>query len=85
MYGNVDVVVKLMRAETSTGSLSLVSLLSDFKSAELTTDQILNGSIIVNVASAGYYALVVNPSANSPYPSDTNSTPTRIFVKKLSN
>jgi len=85
MYGNVDVVVKLMRAETSNGSLSLVSLLSDFKAAELTADQIINGSIIVNVTSAGYYALVVNPSANSPYPSDSNSTPTRMFIKKLRN
>jgi hypothetical protein len=74
-----------MRSDTINGALSLVTLLSDQKFAETSTDQIINGSVVVNVASEGYYAIIFNPSDNTPFPSDTDSAPTRVFVKKLRN
>jgi hypothetical protein len=86
LFNNVDVTVKLLRFEGSTGGTgALVSLLSDFKAAELTADQLINGTIVVNITSPGFYSVIVNPSANTPFPSDSDSTPTRVFVKKLSN
>lgn len=83
LYGNVDVLVKLRRGSTTSDTPTLVSLFSDFKASELTADQLLNSTIIVNVTSAGYYDVAVNPSANGPYPSDTNNTPSRLFIKRL--
>jgi len=84
LFNNVDVVVKVSSAATSGGAMSAITLLNDFKFAELTADQLMNGTILLNVTSAAYYTICVNPSANSPFPSDGNSTPTRIFVKKIS-
>jgi len=43
----------------------------------------MNGTICTFISTPTYFTISINPSANSPYPSDTNSTPTRIFVKKL--
>lgn len=84
LFNNVDVLVKVSSAATSGGTMSPITLLNDFKFAELTADQLMNGTILLNVTSAAYYTICVNPSANSPFPSDSTSTPTRIFVKKIS-
>lgn len=84
LYSNVDVLVKLMSASTSNGAMSLVSLFNDNRFSETSDDQLLNGTIIVKVESTGYYGVAINPSANSPYPSSANSTPTRLFIKKVS-
>ena len=85
LYGNVDVVVKLLRHETSSGGGSLVTLFSDTKYAELSTDQIMEGTLLINVTSAGYYSVAVNPSANSPFLSASDSSPTRLSIIKLRN
>lgn len=84
LAGNVDILVKVSTAATSGGAMSPVTLLHDAKFSELSADQLLNGTLMLNVTAAGYYTICVNPSANSPFPSDGNSTPTRIFVKKVS-
>lgn len=83
LAGNVDILVKVSTAATASGAMSPVTLLHDAKFSELSADQLLNGTLMLNAA-AGYYTICVNPSANSPFPSDGNSTPTRIFVKKVS-
>jgi hypothetical protein len=64
--------------------MSQVTLINDSKFAELSTDQQLNGTVIFNVASPGYYTVSVNPSANTPFPSNTGSAPPRFWLKKLS-
>jgi len=84
IQGNMDILVKVSSAATSGGAMAAVTLLHDYKSTELSADQLMNGTLMLNVTSAGYYTICVNPSANSPFPSDGNSTPTRIFVKKIS-
>jgi len=84
LYNNNDVTVSLNSAATSSGAMSQVTLINDCKFAELTADQQLNGTVVFNVASPGYYTVSVNPSANSPYPSFTGSAPPRFWLKKLS-
>jgi hypothetical protein len=63
--------------------MSVVTLLSDDKFVETTGDRLLNGTICLNITTPTYITLSINPSNNSPFPSDANSTPTRIFIKKL--
>jgi len=84
MYGNVDVLVKLARSTAVNGPFTISRLLSDFKAATLTSDQLILGqSIISNVTQPEYFIILLNVSANSAYPSDANSTPTTLYVKKL--
>lgn len=83
MYGNIDLLVKLMTSTTSTGTMNLETLLSDKKFAELTADQLMMGYALVDLAANTYINIVVNPSANSPYPSNSDQTPTEIIVKKV--
>jgi len=82
MFNNVDVAVKLLSG-SATGTMGLVSLFNNDKFAELTADRTINGTIIVNVTTPGYYAVAINPSTNSPFPSNDFNTPTRLFIKKL--
>lgn len=84
IFNNVDILVKLSSASTSAGTMSEVTLLHDYKSVESSADQLMNGTLLFNVTSAAYYTICVNPSANTPFPSATNSTPTRIFLQKIS-
>jgi hypothetical protein len=80
---NVTILVKASSSSTLSGAMSPITLLHDYKSVETTDDQLMNGTILLEVTTAGYYTICVNPSANSPFPSDANSTPTRIFIKKI--
>jgi len=82
-FGNVDVLVKYNTATTSGGAMTPGTLLSDEKYAELTQDRLLNGTICFFISTPTYITLSINPSANSPFPSNANSTPTRIFIKKI--
>ena len=82
-FGNADFLVKYNSATGSSTAMSVVTLLSDEKFAETTGDRLINGTICINITTPTYITISINPSANSPFPSDTNSTPTRIFVKKL--
>jgi len=82
-FGNVDVTVKYNTATTSGGAMTPGTLLSDEKYAELTQDRLLNGTICFFISTPTYITLSINPSANSPFPSNANSTPTRIFIKKI--
>jgi hypothetical protein len=84
LSGDVDILVRVSSAATSGGAMSSITLLNDARFIETSADQLLNGTLLLNVTAAGYYTICVNPSSNSPYPSDQNSTPTRIFVKKVS-
>jgi hypothetical protein len=84
LFNNVDVLVKLSSSSTSAGTMSSVTLLHDYKSVETSADQLMNGTLLFNVTSAAYYTICVNPSANTPFPSATENTPTRIFLQKIS-
>jgi hypothetical protein len=83
LFNNIDVTIRLNSSTTSNGSMTVGTMISDFKSAETTGDQIIYGHIIINVTTPTYYTVSVNPSANTPFPSSTNDSPTRLFIKKL--
>lgn len=83
LFNNVDILVKLSSSSTQNGAMTPVTLLHDYKSVELSADQLMNGTLLIEVTTPTYYTVCVNPSANSPFPSATNSTPTRIFVQKI--
>lgn len=84
MYNNVDVLVKLARSTNLNGPFTTSRLLSDFKAATITSDQLIFGqSIISNVTQPEYFIILVNVSANSAYPSDANNTPSTLYIKKL--
>lgn len=83
LYNNNTVSVSYNTASTSSNAMSVVTWISDEKFAETTDDRLINGTICVNISTPTYITISINPSANSPYPSNSNSTPTRIFVKKL--
>jgi hypothetical protein len=85
LTGNVDFLIRVSSAATSGGTMSSFTLIHDYKSAEAAgTDQLMNGTFVFEVTAAGFYTLCVNPSANTPFPSDSDNTPSRIFVKKIS-
>lgn len=86
--GNIDFIVKVASSATSGGAMATVTAINDMRSVESSTDQMINGTLLLNVTSAGYYTISVfasdidgNPG---PFPSDSDSAPTRIFVKKIS-
>jgi len=82
-FGNQDLLVKYNSATGSSDAMSVGTLISDEKFAELTGDRLINGTICFFISTPTYITLSINPSANSPFPSNGNSTPTRIFIKKL--
>lgn len=84
LYNNVDVLVSLRISGTSSGALTSFSqgLLADKKFAELSADQMIYGSKVLNVGS-NYFTISVIPSANSPFPSDANEGRTYFEIIKL--
>jgi len=88
IFGEIDLVVKVSFSSSSNGTMSSLTALHDFKGNEAPSDQILNGTLLLNVQTPGYYTMCmyVNQQSpgNLPYPSNADGTPTRIFVKKLS-
>ena len=84
IFNNISVLIKLSSSSTLNGTMSPITLLSDYKSVESNDDQLMNGTILLDVTTAGYYTICVNPSANTPFPSATENTPTRIFIQKIS-
>ena len=86
LFSNVDVLVKLMQSANQTGffpSPVTQGLMCDMKFAEVTADQMLVGSKILNVTANNYFTIAVEPSANSPYPSDANDGRTYFQITKL--
>jgi hypothetical protein len=84
IFNNISVLIKLSSSSTLNGTMSPITLLSDYKSFESNDDQLMNGTLLLNVTTAGYYTICVNPSVNTPFPSATENTPTRIFIQKIS-
>jgi hypothetical protein len=88
IFGDIDMIVKVNSSSSSNGTMSSVTAINDFKSIESASDQIINGTILLNVTTPGYYTISIyvaqSASGNLPYPSDADNARPRIFVKKLS-
>lgn len=88
IFGNIDFIVKVNSSSSTNGTMSSVTAINDYKSNEGNNDQIINGTILLNVTSPEYYTISIyvdqQTPGNLPYPSNADSAPPRIFVKKLS-
>jgi hypothetical protein len=84
---NIDFLVKLSSAANPGDGMNFLTLINDYKSVESPSDQLMNGTIMIEVTSPGYYGIAVtvsDPNGNQgPYPSNADNTPPRIFIKKL--
>lgn len=80
---NIDIITRLMTSNTSTGNMTNETLLSDKKFAELNADQLILGYAIVDLSANTYVNITVNPSANQPFPSDSDNTATEMIIKKI--
>jgi hypothetical protein len=87
IFGNIDFLIEIASASTQNGAMTQVTLLHDYKSNESTTDQMMSGTVMLNIPSAGYYtmfcSIVQSTPGNLPFPSATDNTPTRLFIKKI--
>jgi hypothetical protein len=86
-HSNCVFLIKLASSSTNNGALSPVTLLSrevlNGQSGTASAECGWSGSAIIDVASAGFYAIQLNPSGNSPFPSDSDSTSPRVYIAKL--
>lgn len=86
LQGNMDVTVKLWKHSSTSGTGTLITMQSDKRFAETAADQLISGfSFVQYDPSNPWLYVTVNPSANSPFPSNSDSTPPFITIVKISN
>ena len=87
LTADMDFLVRLSSASGPNTAMSSITLLNDYKTIEASNDQLMNGTILIQVTSPAYYGICVRASdvspAQGPYPSAADNTPPRIFIKKL--
>lgn len=86
IHNNVEILVKLMQSANQTGffpSPVTQGLMCNLKSGANTGEQMLVGSKIINVTANNYFTIAVEPSAHSPYPSDSTDGRTYFQITKL--
>ena len=81
--GNVDILVRLLTSQTSTGAMTNDTLLSDKKFAELNADQLMVGYAVTDLTAGTYVNIAVHPNANQPFPSNSDNTPTELVIRKI--
>jgi uncharacterized protein (TIGR02145 family) len=81
--GNVDILVRLLTSQTSTGAMTNDTLLSDKKFAELNADQLMVGYAVTDLTAGTYVNIAVHPNANQPFPSNSDNTPTELIIRKI--
>jgi len=86
LQGNMDVTVKLWKHSSTSGTGTLITMQSDKRFAETAADQLISGfSFVQYDPSNPWLYVTVNPSANSPFPSNSDNTPSFITIVKISN
>jgi len=86
-HSNMVFLIKLASSSTNSGALTPVTLVGrevlNGQSGTASAEKGWSNSVIIDVASSGFYAIQLNPSANSPFPSDTDSTSPRVYITRL--
>lgn len=86
---NQDVTVKLHVGTAATGVNPVLVALADKRLNEGSTDQLMNGWAILDIEANNYIYMTVNASngglPNSPYPSNSDNTPTSMNIIKISD
>jgi hypothetical protein len=85
LYNNMRLTVKLFTSSTPTGGMSYVTQLASrwHVGTALPPGQTVDGSTVFLVPTPGYYTVALFPTANSPYPSESGSAPSRFTLIKL--
>ena len=87
-HSNCVFLIKLASSSTNNGALSFVTLLGrevlNGQSGTASAEKGWSSTAIIDVASAGFYAIQLNPNSNSPYPSNSDSTSPRVYITRLS-
>jgi hypothetical protein len=86
-HSNCQFKIKIASSSTNNGALTLVTLLGrevlNGQSGTESAEKAWSNSAIIDVASAGFYAVQLNPSINNPYPSTEDSTSPRVYITRL--
>lgn len=85
LFNNIDFRVGVYLSTTSaTTGFNLVRAVSDAKFAELSSDQLVTGVSVFNFQTVPCWVQMrVNPSTNTPYPSDTDSAPNAMTIVRI--
>lgn len=86
LYNGMRLTVKLFRAAgVSPASMLIVNQLGTqvYPSAVLPSGQTLDSSTLIRVTSPGYYTVGLFPTANSPFPSSTDSGASKFTLIKI--
>ncbi len=86
-HSNCQFKIKLASSSTNNGALTLVTLLSrenlNGQSGTESAEKAWSDTTVIDVTSAGFYAVQLNPSINNPYPSTEDSTSPRVYITRL--
>lgn len=83
MRNNVSVLTELWTTNSPSASMNFYKLLADQKFSESNDDRLIYGSDIFYFTSGTYVAISVEPSGESPYPSDLGFTPSYLTITKI--
>jgi hypothetical protein len=85
LYNNMQMTVKLFSSASSTGGMSYVARLASqwYVGANIPPGQTIDSTTLFFVSSPAFYTVSLNPTLNSPYPSDSGSSPSRFTLIKI--
>lgn len=85
LYNNMQITVKLFTSATSSGSMSYVTRLATrwYVGTANPPGQTIDSTSIFLVSAPGYYTVALEPTLNSPYPSEQGGLQSRFTLIKL--
>jgi hypothetical protein len=85
LYNNMSMTVKLFSSVSQTGGMAYVTRLASrwFVGTTVPPGQTIDCSTVFNVSTPAYYTVALEPTLNTPYPSEGGSTPSRFTLIKL--
>jgi hypothetical protein len=85
LYNNMSMTVKLFSSATISGGMSYVTRLASrwYVGTANPPGQTIDSTTVFYVSLPGYYTVALEPTANSPYPSEGGATSSRFTLIKL--
>jgi hypothetical protein len=87
-HSNCIFKIRIDSSATNTGTLTPGPLVCrevlNGQSGTESAEKGFGGSLIIDVASAGFYAIRLNANINTPFPSTEDSTSPRVYITRLS-
>jgi hypothetical protein len=85
LYNNMQMTVKLFSSASSSGGMAYVLRLASrwYVGVLIPPGQTIDSTAIFYVSAPTFYTVSLNPTLNTPYPSDSGSSPSRFTLIKL--